>query len=176
MQDLFVPNVYLNGKPLIYVVTPKYLGVYINNTLSDDDDILRQVKALYTRGNMLVNCFNRCSNQVKNCLFRSYCSNCYGGQLWAIYKKDVYKKCIVAYNDIYRKLFNIQRGDSISAVYVSNKIDSFNTIIRKDVFRFKNRIVNSSNILVQAILEYSFYSACSSMTKKWNNILYTFNM
>ena len=31
--------------------------------------------------------------------------------------------------------------------YILNKIDSFDTIIRKDVFRLRNRIVNSSNIL-----------------------------
>ena len=148
----------------------------LNDKLDDNDDIRRQVKALYTRGNILVNNFNKCSQQVKNCLFKSYCSNCYGGQLWSIYKKDVYKKCVVAYNDIYRKLFNIKRGESISAVYANNKIDSFNTIIRKDVFRFRNRTINSKNILISAVLESSFYNTCSNITKKWNNILYTFNM
>ena len=64
----------------------------------------------------------------------------------------------------------------ISAAYVLYNNDSFNTIIRKDVFRFINKIVNSSNILIQAISESFFYTTCSSITKKWNNILYTFNM
>ncbi len=87
--------------PLDYVTSQKYLGINITNDLSDDSDIIRQVKALYVRGNMLVHKFNHCSDDVKHFLFRSYCSNVYGSQLWSQYKKESYRKVNVAYNNIY---------------------------------------------------------------------------
>ena len=37
-----------------------------------------------------------CSLDVKNTLFKSYCSNCYGGELWCIFKKETYRKCVTA--------------------------------------------------------------------------------
>ena len=75
MCNLCVPNVYLNGKPLPYVDKQKYFGFNICNDLKDDQDIMRQVRALYTRGSMLVYKFKFCSEDVKHCLYRSYCSN-----------------------------------------------------------------------------------------------------
>ena len=71
MTNLFVPNVYLNGKPLPYVDKRKYLGFNICNDLKDYHD-MRQVAGLYTRGNMLVHKFNFCSEDVQHCSYRSY--------------------------------------------------------------------------------------------------------
>jgi hypothetical protein len=176
LGKLFVPSVYLNGKPLDYVTSQKYLGINITNDLSDDSDIIRQVKALYVRGNMLVHKFNHCSDDVKRSLFRSYCSNVYGSQLWSQYKKESYRRVNVAYNNIYRKLFHIKRGESISAGYVTNNIDCFNVLVRKHVFAFRLRICASSNVLLDTIVSSAFYKYGSKLTTKWNHILYTFNM
>ena len=138
----------------------------ISNDLTDDADIICQVKAMYVRGNMLVHNFKFCSDSVKNNLFRCYCSNSYGSELWSLYKKETYKKCVVAYNDIYRKLFNIKRGESMSALYVLNSIDSFNVIVRKYIYSFKTRIEASCNMLISAILSSAFYLSYSSLARK----------
>ena len=44
LQNLYVPKVYLNGKPLQCVDVHKYLGVVLSNDATDNHDIMRQVK------------------------------------------------------------------------------------------------------------------------------------
>ena len=52
----------------------KYLGVFFNSKLRDDEDINRQVRYLYGNANRLKTCFCNCSTKIKNVLFRTYCS------------------------------------------------------------------------------------------------------
>ena len=40
-----------------------------------------------------------------------------------MYKECTYRKCIVAFNNIYRKLFKLQKGESNSPAYVNNNVD-----------------------------------------------------
>jgi len=65
MSKLVVPQLHLNGQPSSVLSTCKYLGVVISDGLDDDGDIMRQVKSMYTRGNLLVKKFGRCSEAVK---------------------------------------------------------------------------------------------------------------
>ena len=171
MSDLSVPAVSLNGKPINIVKSQKYLGIVINDELSDEPDIKRHVRGLYCRGNMLVNRFRNCTPDVKNCLFKAYCSNAYGSQLWSFYKPAILKKVIVAFNDVYRNLFGIRRGESMSALYVLNNIDSFNVLQRKSVYSFKTRLQMSKNTLIQTIVTSQFYYI-SKLACKWHKILY----
>ena len=60
----------------------KYLGVFFNSKLCDDEDINRQVRYLYGTANRLKTCFYKCSTKIKNVLFRTYCSCMYACQLW----------------------------------------------------------------------------------------------
>ena len=168
MSDLSVPAVSLNGKPINIVKSQKYLGIVINDELSDEPDIKRHVRGLYCRGNMLVS-FRNCTPDVKNCLFKAYCSNAYGSQLWSFYKPAILKKVIVAFNDVYRNLFGIRRGESMSALYVLNNIDSFNVLQRKSVYSFKTRLQMSKNTLIQTIVTSQFYYI-SKLPCKWHKI------
>ena len=65
----------LNGNALEYVASYKYLGCIINESLNDNDDIKRTLCGIYARGNMLVRKFHSCSENVKQMLFRTYCTN-----------------------------------------------------------------------------------------------------
>ena len=172
MSDLYIPTVSLNGNPLVFVREHKYLGVFLTSDFCDDSDIFRQVKALYARGNLLVRRFKKCSEEVKTFLFKTYCSNNYCSHLWFNYRRESFKKCIVAYNDVYRSLFGIKRGESISQRYVFSNVDSLGTIIRKTVFAFTMRLQNSDNVIISTIVNGSFYKFYSSLTRKWLKVLY----
>ena len=67
----------------------KYLGLVmghyghiINEDMSDDADVFRQVKCLYIRGNIISRKFANCSINVKLVVFKTYCSCLYTSQLW----------------------------------------------------------------------------------------------
>jgi len=59
----------------------KYLGVWINASLKDNDDIQRQRKSLYCAANKHRGTFDQCSPAVKNTIFRTYCMPMYACQL-----------------------------------------------------------------------------------------------
>ena len=69
LNDLFVPTLCLNDVP--FVTSTNYLGVIIQDKDQDDDDIMRYVKSLYSRGNMLISHFKTCSSSIKVKLFNS---------------------------------------------------------------------------------------------------------
>ena len=68
---------------------------------------------------------------VKVRLFKAFCYSVYGVHLWHTYKKGQFKRCVVAYNDIFRKLFIYQRGASISAATALLSVDTFNVVRRR---------------------------------------------
>ena len=75
-------NVFLNGVHVQFFDLVKYLGVRINASLKDDDDIQRQVKSLYyDAANKLRGTFDQCSRAVKSTLFHAYCMPMYAYQL-----------------------------------------------------------------------------------------------
>ena len=81
-------NVFLNGARVQFFDQVKYVGVWINASMKDDDDILGQVKSLYCAANKLRGTFDQCSPAVKNTLFHAYCMLMYACQLWSKYTAD----------------------------------------------------------------------------------------
>jgi len=62
-QQLAPSNVFLNGVRVQFFYQVKYLGVWINASLKDDDDTQRQVKSLHCAANKLRGTFNQCSTR-----------------------------------------------------------------------------------------------------------------
>ena len=148
-KKIQTPTLSIGTQSLKWVTDHKYLGVILNKDLLDHSDMNRQTKSFYARGNILIKHFKQCSEEVKVQLFKTYCCNMYAGHLWNNYNKDMFKRCQVAYNNIYRSLFNVKRGDSISAAFVRNNILGFRELLRKFVNSFHERILSSENNLVK---------------------------
>ena len=82
LKGCALPNFKLNGMILHVVASYKYLGHYITDDLSADEDINRQGRTLFVQVNIILLKFNMCSLGVKLTLFRTYCSPMYTAQLW----------------------------------------------------------------------------------------------
>jgi hypothetical protein len=98
--------------------TFKYLGHIITDKLKDDDDIARQLRCIYTAGNMLTRKFSFCSTDVKHNLFRSYCSCLYTSRLWCMCTKRSINRLHVEYNNSFRILMKYRRDCSVSVFCV----------------------------------------------------------
>ena len=81
LKGCSIPEFKLKGITLHVVATYKYLGNYISDDLSDDNDINRQHRTLYVQGNIKLRKFSMCFLEVKLTLFCSYCSPMYGVQV-----------------------------------------------------------------------------------------------
>ena len=65
------------------VLTETYLGAFITDDCSDD--VIRQMRSIYARGNALIRNFKHCSEEVKSLLFETYCTGCRCSLLWGNY-------------------------------------------------------------------------------------------
>ena len=65
LEGCTIPKFKLNGIILRVVASYKYLGHYITDDLSDDDDINRQRRTLFVQRNSILRKFNMCSLGVK---------------------------------------------------------------------------------------------------------------
>lgn len=169
-SDLYVPQFTLNGRSLQQVSSHKYLGVFIHEKLHDDDDISRQVKSVYSKGNILVRKFSKCSEDVKVRLFKAYCCSFYCDTLWSVFKKSSHRKLVTSYNTILRLLLNLDFKTSISGICVTLNFDSIKVLLRKRIFSFRQRILNCDNALVLAITK-SVYFITSNINARWNEVL-----
>jgi hypothetical protein len=174
LNNLFVPSLFLNSVKLKFVSTLKYLGVMLSHDLHDDEDLGRHRRYLYAKGNMLIKNFQECSDEVKYHLFKTFCHNVYGGHLWTVYKAQSMNKLNVAFNNVYRTLFHIKRGTSMSSLYVHNNIDSFTILLRKAAFSFRNRLLTSLNNYVMLIVSSVYFYCHSSFTINWARNLFTY--
>lgn len=174
LRKLDIPNMYLNGSSLKFVSSIKYLGMTVNDNLLDDQDLKRHQKYLYIKGNLLTSKFRSCTTEVKCKLFRTYCYSAYGGHLWTSYTTRQYNKVRVAFNDVFRNLFNVRRGESISGYLVNYRLDSFSCLIRKAQFNFRKRLLESSNSIIKCICASVYFMCHSDMVSLWDRSLYTF--
>ncbi len=167
------PPVFLGSSLLEFIDVNKYLGIVIAADGSNDIDITRLMRSLYSNGNLLTKRFTTCGVNVKVKLFKTFCYSLYGTQLWHAYSAGQYKRCIVAYNDIFRKLFGFRRGDSISAATIRLSIDTFNVVRRRLVYSFIKRMFKSSNQLLCCIRDSVYFILGSSTMAEWVRTLTT---
>ena len=170
--SLNIPPIVLLDKVLPAVRTVKYLGVLLNESNSDDDEILSQCRRLYARCNLLLRKFRRCSESVKKHLFITFCSPLYCMPLWFNFRMSALKKLNVAFNNVFRFIFNLDRRCSASAMFAFRHVNSFPALLRNAVFRFRQRVFNSCNVLVFTLVR-NFDIFTGPMFSYWRSILYT---
>lgn len=172
LKHLYVPKFLLNGVELKSVKRQRYLGVYITDDFTDDADIERQRKSMYCIGNMIIRRFKFCSSDVKITLFKTYCSNLYGSQLWSSYLKSSCHKLKVAYNNICRFFMKLDRRDSISTFMVTNHVKTLPEIIRNYMFGFYTRLSVSDNLIVSTIFNSLFFMS-GKLFQEWKDKLFS---
>ena len=173
LRNLHVPTFTINDRNLEQVCKQKYLGVIIDEELCDNTDMNRQVKSIYSKGNVLIRKFLNCSADVKARLFRSYCCSFYCDFLWCNYTLAIFRKLQTSYNMILRNLFKFDRADSMSHKCILIGIDCLKVLMRKNVFSFRERVLSSANILVTGISRSTFFNSCL-LVNKWQDLLFSF--
>jgi hypothetical protein len=95
-----------------------------------------QLRAIYTRGTILLRKFGNCTDEVKLQLFKSYCMNLYCSQFWGCYSSSVLYRATLAYNNIFLYLLKNKGPCSMSHVYMEHNIDAFKVLMRKAITKF----------------------------------------
>ena len=166
------PIFMIQGEVLNYTNEFKYLGVLINPTLSDNSEIVKRAGKMYAAGNTVMSKFKNCSIACKILMFQTYCSNVYASALWCNFNVFSYQRIKVAHNDVFRMLLNERRGPnhSISRLFVENRVNNLDSIIRVAVYSLTSRIMTSENQLVVAVREGS-PRIHSRLWRQWGIVL-----
>ena len=162
---LFCPIVSLHLDRLNRISEIKYLG-YILSEDQSVKDIAKQMRTLYIRSNKLLRMFSYCTIDVKMELFRSYCSSLYCCSMWSDYRK--------AFNNVHRRMLNLPWRCSASAMYVNYNLHNLDTVIRRNLFGFIQRLSISQNSIIRA-LEHSWHIKIK-LWDCWTKILYLFRV
>ncbi len=168
---LHVPTFYVDDKAVDYVNCHKYLGFNLSDDMKDDVDITRQIRGLYTRGNMIIKCFRHCSVDVKVLLFKSFCCSMYCTHLWSSFSNTVFRKLRTSFNKVFRMLMNLDRRASISKAMLDANVNAFEINVRQYIYSFMVRLNNSNNLVIEVLLN-SFQYHSSAMFTQWYNELY----
>ena len=123
------PGFYLCGQLLQFVNEFRYLGHILHNSLKDDYDVLREIRSMYARTNMLIRKFAKCSFYVKMRLFKSYCLCLYGAGLWSKCTASCLKKFKYCYHKCIKMFFGYDKYHSVTAILLDTGLPSFNTLL-----------------------------------------------
>ena len=130
-----VPKVFLCNNVVKFKNKVKYLGVFLNNNLKDDDDICRQVRYLYGKSYQLKATFSKCSRSIKSILFNYHCTcrptSFYGSHLWSKYLCSSLNHLRVAYNDSFWLIHGLKRNVSARELQVKANNPIFDALQRK---------------------------------------------
>ena len=164
-------DIFISGSICAFSNEVKYLGVMINSSFKTTIDVQRQTRNFYARANLLIRNFRYCTDNVKCYLFQSYCTSMYCCQLWFNSTKGSLKKLKTSYNSALRRFLVISKPYSASQMFVSRGILSFDELLRKSIYRFVERIENSTNSIIHACLSSSVFRY-SPIRKWWSSLLY----
>ena len=138
----------LNNVALQFVKKFKYLGHMINNELSDNDDMKREIRNLFMRTNILIRRYSNCSLNVKLTLFKAYCMCLYDAGIWKFYSASVWNKLRSCYNKCIKMFFGYQRRFSVTDMLSELNMPCFENFMLECVNRIDYRWFASCNNLV----------------------------
>ena len=146
--DSIFPNFMFGTDKLLFVNIFKYLGHNIANDTTDDTDVNRETKCMYTRVNILMRKFSHCSKEVKTVLFKSFCICLYGNALWRHYSVAALDKLRSCYTKCIKLFFGYNRRCSVTLMLLQLSLPSFNTLMHNSRILFSRLWRNTNNFIV----------------------------
>ena len=159
------PVITLNGSALTWVQSFKYLGHVIGCDLGDSGDMRRLKRSLYYNVNMLCALVRHANKNILMKLFRAYCLNFYGCELWNVANnKRAFHELCVAYHSSVKKLIGLPRSTRNHPLCLALGILPCPMLVACRQILFYKRLQSSQNVIIKALLA-SNMSHCGNFIK-----------
>ena len=124
---------------MTYVNTVKYLGFKFSENKKDDEDMLKQMRSLYSKPNKVSRMLNHCTVHVKLLLIKVIVplSTVVTYSL-IIYKSMTFSKLRVTFNNVYRTVLELPKWSSASEMYATYNIENFGALYTKSYMDLYN--------------------------------------
>ena len=149
----------------------KYLGYMLSSTLNNIEDVNRVRNKFYVDFNMILRRFGFTDMRVKLFLFKQYCLQFYGSELWfgGDTPKHIIKQFAVGYHKAVKKLLGFSSHESNHFACQEANILMFNHLINKLKINAAFRFLLKPCDFISKVLDYLYIS--SLMIKNVLNIL-----
>ena len=165
------PNIYINSHLLMYVKQLKYLGFIVDEDMSDKSDIIKCRNKFYSVFNVLLRKFHFLDQNAFFELFKSYCLQMYGPELWFSSSRcnQLLHKFSVGFHKAIKKVWKCP--NYVSNTFLCNHINilKFKNYINWTKIRFLFNIYKSKNRLIRTLSDH--FKFRSMFVKDTCNIL-----
>ena len=123
----------LEGKPIEFVTTFKYLGFMIQCNLKNNEDIDNARNKFYKEFNCLLRKFHFVSKDILLFLFKQYCLQFYGSELWINNNNSAgsFKQFKIGYHKAIKKILKVSTHESNHFVCQEAGLYTFDHYINK---------------------------------------------
>ena len=151
MRDILV-----NDEPIEKVNSFKYLGVMLRSDMLNVDDVQRAMRKFYSEFNCILRKFSFVDVNVKLYLFRYYCMQIYGADLWLDDKGSVslLKQFAVGYHKAVKKMLGLSSHESNHFACQEARMPIFNHMINRMKIMTALRLFSSPCNYFKKILPY----------------------
>lgn len=161
----------IDGHLIDNVESIKYLGYYLSSTLDNADDINRVKSKFYVDFNVILRKFNSAHRDVKLYLFKQYCLQFYGSELWfgGEKRKSIMRQFGVGFHKAVKKLLGFSSHESNHFACQEANILMFNHLVNKLKVNATLRFFTKPCAFISKILDFLYIS--SSLLRNVSNIL-----
>ena len=132
-----------------------YLGHIIHNSLSDVYDVKKQLQKLNTIGNVALRKFGARWKEVKCKTLCAHCSSIYRSYLWSDFTVAAMRKLRVYHSDILRRMTDVLRLKSATALFAREHLDNLDALLRKMPHGFRASLQKKSESNLECKLRVS---------------------
>ena len=154
LTESMSPVITLHGKKLAWVTRFKYLGHLVDDKLGDGIDMRRIKRTLYYNTNMISALVAEASTEIKIKLFKSYCANMYGCELWNVMgDRRAFRELCVSYHSCVKKLAGVSKAARNHPLCLALRILPCKMFVSCRQLLFYKRLLASNNVIVKAMLD-----------------------
>lgn len=156
LSTLSPPMFFINGKKLKSDDCIKYLGVFFNEKLCNDKDILRSQSSFLRSFNVMYRKFYNVNKDILINLLKSYCLSFYGTELWYNNFKcaQLLKQFSVAYHKSIKRILKISTHSSNHEACEISDMFTFKHFVNFKKISFMYRILNSRSCCIAKFKNY----------------------
>ena len=156
------PNIFMSGEKLTQVEQCKYLGVLLNENISDiKNDIERISTSFLKQFNAMYSKFNFISNDIMFFLFKSYTSSFYGIDTW--FDKVSFtnmRKISVPYHKAVKKICNMNVYDSNHVACDLAGVLTFKHLHALRLLCFWHKLCHTNSMCLANLKYYFKFNSC----------------
>ena len=126
-------SIVINNKAIEYVQTIKYLGYFLTYDLDESNDINKVKSKFYAEFNSILRKFSFTDRKIRLYLFKQYCTQFYGSELWLQKgtKVTVLKQLAVGFHNAVKRLLGMSTHESTHYACQEAQCLTFNHLLNK---------------------------------------------